>query len=99
MPHAHRQGPEPPRAALLPLRETYRKGGKVKNPTLANLSKLPTERIETLRRAVRRPLAPVGDNGFKIRRSVPHGHVLAALTTAPAHRPRRPAAAPCPAAT
>jgi hypothetical protein len=65
------------------LRETYREDGKVKNRTLANLSKLPIERIETLRAALRGdPLAPIGDHGFEIRRSLPHGHVLAALTTA-----------------
>jgi hypothetical protein len=65
------------------LRETYRDDGKVKNRTLANLSKLPVERIETLRAALRGdPLAPIGESGFEIRRSLPHGHVLAALTTA-----------------
>ncbi len=65
------------------LRETYREDGKVKNRTLANLSKLPAERIDTLRAALRGdPLVPVGDKGFEIRRSLPHGHVLAALTTA-----------------
>ena len=65
------------------LRETYREGGKVKNRTLANLSKLPLERIKTLRAALRGdPLAPLGKSGFEIRRSLPHGHVLAALTTA-----------------
>jgi Transposase DDE domain len=65
------------------LRETYREDGKVKNRTLANLSKLPPERIDTLRAALRGdPLVPVGDNGFEIRRSLPHGHVLAALTIA-----------------
>jgi len=65
------------------LRETYREDGKVKNRTLANLSKLPVERIDTLRAALRGdPLAPVGENGFEIRRSLPHGHVLAALTVA-----------------
>jgi hypothetical protein len=65
------------------LRETYREDGKVKNRTLANLSKLPAERIETLRAALRGdPLVPIGDNGFEIQRSLPHGHVLAALTTA-----------------
>ena len=36
------------------LRETYREDGKVKNRTLANLSKLPIERIETLRAAFAR---------------------------------------------
>ncbi len=65
------------------LRETYRENGKVKNRTLANLSKLPIERIETLRAALRGdPLVPIGSNGFEIRRSLPHGHVLAALTIA-----------------
>lgn len=65
------------------LRETYREDGKVKNRTLANLSKLPLERIETLRAALRGdPLAPIGETGFEIRRSLPHGHVLAALATA-----------------
>src|SRR6201994_3539149 len=65
------------------LRETYREDGKVKNRTLANLSKLPIERIETLRAALRGdPLAPIGSEGFEIRRSLPHGHVLAALTVA-----------------
>src|ERR1700748_479888 len=65
------------------LRETYREDGKVKNRTLANLSKLPIERIETLRAALRGdPLAPIGREGFEIRRSLPHGHVLAALTVA-----------------
>jgi hypothetical protein len=65
------------------LRETYREDGKVKNRTLANLSKLPPERIDTLRAALRGdPLVPLGDNGFEIRRSLPHGHVLAALTIA-----------------
>ncbi len=65
------------------LRETYREEGKVKNRTLANLSKLPIERIDTLRAALRGdPLAPIGDTGFEIRRSLPHGHVLAALATA-----------------
>jgi hypothetical protein len=65
------------------LRETYREGSKVKNRTLANLSRLPPERIETLRAALRGdPLVPLGEHGFEIRRSLPHGHVLAALTIA-----------------
>ena len=65
------------------LRETYREGGKVKNRTLANLSKLPADRIETLRAALRGdPLVPLGEQGFEIRRALPHGHVLAALTIA-----------------
>jgi hypothetical protein len=65
------------------LRETYRENGKVKNRTLANLSKLPIERIEALRAALRGDsLVAVGAGGVEIRRSLPHGHVLAALSVA-----------------
>ncbi len=46
MPHAHRQVPNRNARPSFLLRETYREDGKVKNRTLANLSKLPIERIE-----------------------------------------------------
>ena len=47
------------------LRETNREDGKVKNRTLANLSKLPIERIETLaRRGARR--SPCSDRGRRV---------------------------------
>jgi hypothetical protein len=65
------------------LRESYREAGKTKNRTLANLSDWPSERIELFRAVLRGDkLAPVGSNGFEIRRSLPHGHVLAALSIA-----------------
>src|SRR6201996_7791065 len=65
------------------LRESYREAGKTKNRTLANLSDWPSEQIELFRAVLRGDkLAPVGSNGFEIRRSLPHGHVLAALATA-----------------
>jgi hypothetical protein len=65
------------------LRESYREGGKTKNRTLANLSNWPSERIELFRAVLRGDkLVPVGSKGFEIRRSLPHGHVLAALSTA-----------------
>ena len=35
------------------LRRSYREGGKVKNETLANLSRLPRETIELVRRSLR----------------------------------------------
>ena len=35
------------------LREGFREGGKVKNRTLANLSKLPPEAIEAIRRVLK----------------------------------------------
>ena len=65
------------------LRESYREAGKTKNRTLANLSDWPSERIELFRAVLRGDkLAPLGSNGFEIRRSLPHGHVLAALSVA-----------------
>jgi hypothetical protein len=61
------------------LRETYREDGKVKNRTLANLTKWKPEKIAALRAVLRdERLLPAGD-GFEIRRALPHGHVAAAL--------------------
>jgi Transposase DDE domain len=69
------------RPAIL-LRESYRDGKKVKNRTLANLSDWPAEQIETLRAALRGDrLVPAGE-GLEIVRSLPHGHVAAAVGTA-----------------
>ncbi len=66
------------RPAIL-LRESYRDGARVKNRTLANLSDWPMDRIETLRAALRGDkLVPAGE-GMEIVRSLPHGHVAAAL--------------------
>ena len=65
------------------LRESYRDGGKIKKRTLLNLSDWPTELVEGLRapaegrhgrrRRARKPSPS--------RRSLPHGHVAAALGT------------------
>lgn len=61
------------------LRESYRENGKVKNRTLANLSKLPPETIEALRLALAGTTA-VG--AIEIERALPHGHVAAVLGAA-----------------
>lgn len=64
------------------LREGYREAGKTKNRTLANLSHWSTERIEQLRAVLRgERLLPAAD-AVEIVRALPHGHVLAAVTTA-----------------
>src|SRR6187431_2342421 len=64
------------------LRESYREDGKTKNRTLKNLSDWPAEQIEQLRAVLRgEQLLPATD-ALEIVRSLPHGHVLAALTTA-----------------
>ena len=62
------------------LRNSYREDGKVKKQTLANLSHLPAATIDLVERSLRgEHLVPA--EGFEIRRSVPHGHVLAVLGT------------------
>jgi transposase len=61
------------------LRRSYREGGKVKNETLANLSRLPRETVELVRRSLRGEQFLSAVDGFEIERSLPHGHVAAAL--------------------
>jgi hypothetical protein len=61
------------------LRESYREDGRVKKRTLANLSSLPIEQIETIRRVLKgEKLGPVEDS-LEIVRSRAHGHVEAVL--------------------
>ncbi len=55
------------------LRESYREGGKVKNRTLANLSHLPLEQIELMRRVLRGETLVSPSEAFSIGRSRPHG--------------------------
>lgn len=60
------------------LRRSYREGAKVRNETLANLSHLPGDLIEMIRRSLRgEAFVPAGD-AFDIVRSRPHGDVAAA---------------------
>jgi hypothetical protein len=64
------------------LRESYREDGKTRKRTLANLSDWSADRIEQLRAVLRgERLLPAG-KAIEIVRSLPHGHVLAALGTA-----------------
>jgi hypothetical protein len=61
------------------LRESYREDGRVKKRTLANLSSLPIEQIETIRRVLKgERLGPVEDS-LEVVRSRAHGHVEAVL--------------------
>src|SRR6266853_144687 len=64
------------------LRESYRKAGKTKNRTLANLSRWPAERIAQLRAVLRGDKLLPAAAAVEIVRALPHGHVLAALGTA-----------------
>ena len=61
------------------LRRTYRDEGKVKHETLGNLSHLPAELIELIRRYLRGEVSPGLSGAFEILRSLPHGHVAAVL--------------------
>ena len=64
------------------LRESYRVAGKLKTRTLANITHLPSDRIEALRHALAGTTPAVGtplSDAFVIARSRPHGHVAAVL--------------------
>jgi hypothetical protein len=62
------------------LRESYREGGKVRKRTLCNLSDWPAEHIEGLRGVLKGgTVIPAEQDAFTVTRSLPHGHVVAAL--------------------
>src|SRR6266700_3300909 len=64
------------------LRESYREAGKVKNRTLANLSRWPEWQVDALNRVLKgAPPAAGAAEAFEITRSLPHGHVAAVLGT------------------
>src|SRR5499426_1852051 len=62
------------------LRESVREGKHVRKRTLANLSSLPLEQIEAIRRILKgERLGPIED-GLEVVRSLAHGHVDAVRT-------------------
>ena len=63
------------------LRRTYREGDKVKHETLGNLSDLPLDAIDYIRKRLSGAPPVDPDGGFEITRSLPHGHVAAVLGT------------------
>ncbi len=64
------------------LRRSYREDGKVKKQTLANLSYLPAEAIEAIRRVLAGESLVSVEDAFVIERALPAGHVNAALIMA-----------------
>src|SRR6202043_2724276 len=65
------------------LRESYREAGKVKKRTLLNLSDWPHERIAGFKALLKgSTVIPKDQDAITIIRSLPHGHVDAALGTA-----------------
>ena len=62
------------------LRETYRHNGKICKRTLCNLSHWPTSHVEGLRGVLKGgTVIPAERDAFTVTRSLPHGHVAAAL--------------------
>ncbi len=64
------------------LRRTFREGGKVRNETVANLSSLPAELVEVIRRSLAGEAFVPADRAATVTRSVPHGHVAAVYAAA-----------------
>ncbi|MFL5254733.1 MAG: IS1634 family transposase [Rhodopila sp.] len=65
------------------LRESYRQGNKVRKRTLCNLSDWPAAYVEGLRGVLKGgTVIPTDRDAFTVTRSLPHGHVAAALGTA-----------------
>jgi hypothetical protein len=64
------------------LRRSYREDGKVKNETVGNISHLPEQLVELVRAGLRGEPVGLLAEGFAIERSLPAGHVLAALAMA-----------------
>jgi len=61
------------------LRRTYRDAGKVKHETVGNISHLPSDIIEVVRRALKGEIFSGVQQDLEITRSLPHGHVAAVL--------------------
>jgi transposase len=65
------------------LRESYRHEGKVRKRTLCNLSDWSPAHVEGLRGVLKGgTVIPAEQDAFTVTRSLPHGHVVAALGTA-----------------
>lgn len=63
------------------LRESSREDGKIRKRTLANLSALPPEAIEVLRRVLKGEKLIAAEESVQVERSAPYGHVAAVLGT------------------
>src|SRR5580693_9225736 len=65
------------------LRESYRHEGRVRKRTLCNLSDWSPAHVEGLRGVLKGgTVIPAEQDAFTVTRSLPHGHVAAALGTA-----------------
>ena len=64
------------------LRRSYRRDGKVRNETVANLSALPPEAIDAVRACLAGKALVQAGTGFTITRSLPHGQLAAVWAVA-----------------
>ena len=64
------------------VRRSVREGKRVRHVTVANVSKLPLEAIEALRRALAGETLLAAGEAFRVERSLPHGQVAALLAMA-----------------
>ena len=64
------------------VRRSVREGRRVRKETLANISRLPAEAIEAVRRVLAGETLLAAEEAFQIEHSLPHGHVAAVLGTA-----------------
>ena len=61
------------------VRRSYREGARVRKQTLANLSHLPQEAIDAVRRVMGGEALVAAGEALRVERSLPHGHVAAVL--------------------
>ena len=61
------------------LREGWREGKKTHQRTLANLSSLPLDQVELMRRVLKGEMLVAADEAFQTLRSLPHGQVAAVV--------------------
>ena len=64
------------------VRRSVREGKRVRKETIANISRLPAEAIEAVRRVLAGDELVSPGEAFQVERSLPHGHVAAVLGTA-----------------
>jgi hypothetical protein len=64
------------------VRRSVREGKRVRKETVANLSRLPAEAVEAVRRVLAGETLLTAEDAFQVERSLPHGHVAAVLGSA-----------------
>jgi hypothetical protein len=64
------------------LRESWREGKKTRKRTVGNLSSLPPEQIELIRRVLKGDRLLAAEDALELERARPHGHVAAVLAVA-----------------